>query len=187
MTYLALRAPLELKSAAGSTKLPSKFSGTAYSGGIVPTLGVVIDLSTTRVTGRMPLLSDHDRARTIGVVEASRVSGGQLLVEGKLFSDMPDSAAEKLAQLAVRGAPFELSVGLYAFTEQVIPAGQNVTVNSRQVSGPVTVLRNGHIREISVVTLGADPDAKATILSSGRRLPSSSEALARKRRAAERA
>ena len=50
-----------------------------------------------------------------------------------------------------------MSVGLYGFTREFVPAGKSVQVNGQTFNGPVNVLRNGQVREVSVVTLGADP------------------------------
>jgi hypothetical protein len=150
-----LAAPLELKAGAGA--LPDRFTGTAYSGGFVPDYEVVIDLASTTFNQKLPLLDNHYRGGIIGVVEGAASKGHRMTVSGRLFSDMPGSPAERIAQLAQRGVPFEMSVGLYAFTTESIPAGKSVNVNGQVFNGPVNVLRKGQVREVSIVTLGADP------------------------------
>ena len=50
-----------------------------------------------------------------------------------------------------------MSVGLYAFRREFVPAGQSIKVNNQTFQGPINVLRNGQVREVSIVTLGADP------------------------------
>ncbi len=152
---LRLGAPLELK--AGDSALPDRFTGTAYSGGFVPDYEVVIDLSTTTFNQKLPLLDNHYRGGIVGVVESAANKDNAMKVSGRLFSDMPGSPAERIAQLAQRGVPFEMSVGLYAFTTESIPAGKSVNVNGQVFNGPVNVLRKGQVREVSIVTLGADP------------------------------
>jgi hypothetical protein len=150
-----LGAPLELK--AGGSALPDRFTGTAYSGGFVPDYEVVIDLGTTTFNQKLPLLDNHYRGGIVGVVESASAKDHRMTVAGRLFSDMPGSPAERIAQLAQRGVPFEMSVGLYAFTTESIPAGKSVNVNGQVFNGPVNVLRKGQVREVSIVTLGADP------------------------------
>ena len=150
-----LAAPLELK--AGGSALPDKFSGTAYSGGFVPDYEVVIDLATTTFNQKLPLLDNHYRGGIVGVVESASAKDHRMVVGGRLFSDMAGSAAERIAQLAQRGVPFEMSVGLYAFNTEHVPAGKSVAVNGQVFNGPVNVLRKGQVREVSIVTLGADP------------------------------
>jgi hypothetical protein len=152
---IRLSAPLELR-AANDPKVPAQFSGVAYSGGLVPSFGCVIDISSTMLAQRMPLLMEHNRSDMIGVVETNSTAGKQITVGGKLFSDMPGTSAERLALLAQRGGVFQMSIGLFGYTEEVYPAGHAVTVNGKAMTGPVVVLRNGKVREVSIVTLGAD-------------------------------
>jgi hypothetical protein len=158
-----MSAPLELRAA--GNELPQRFSGQAYSGGLVPSYGIVIDLASTRYGARMPLLDSHMRSAIVGVIENAATTNHAMQVDGRLFSDMAGSAAERIAQLAQRGAPFQMSVGLYEFTVETVRAGIVVTVNGRQLTGPVDVLRNGLVREVSIVTLGADSDTSAAFLS----------------------
>lgn len=161
---IRLSAPLALAST-DSAKLPSQFTGVAYSGGVAPGHGVVIDVSTTQVPASMALLSEHDRTGIVGLVDDAAVSNGQIIVKGKLFSDMPGSQAERIAQQAQRGFPYQMSIGLFDYTEEDVPRGQTRVVNNQLVAGPVTVLRNGKVRECSVVTLGADPQTSAAFFS----------------------
>ena len=158
---IRLTAPLQLRAASDGKKLPSQFSGVAYTGGLVPSFGVVIDLASTTVPPVMPLLSEHVRTDMIGLVSSTRKQNDQLIVTGALYSDMAGTQAEKIAQLSQRGFPFQMSVGLFNFSEESVQAGQRVNVNGRDFVGPVTVLRNGAVRECSIVTLGADPDTEA--------------------------
>jgi hypothetical protein len=158
---LLLNAPLALKAGAGA--LPDRFTGTAYSGGFVPDYEVVIDLGTTTFNQKLPLLDNHYRGGIIGVVDQASARDHRMVVGGRLFSDMPGSPAERIAQLAQRGVPFEMSVGLYAFTTESIPAGKSVNVNGQVFNGPVNVLRKGQVREVSIVTLGADPGSSVQV------------------------
>lgn len=157
---IVLTAPLNFAAADGNA-IPGKFTGTAYSGGFVPGYGVVVDMATTQFATTMPLLADHDHAQIIGLVSDSKTNGTNLTVSGTLFSDMPGSRAEQIAQLAQRGMPFQMSIGLYGYNELYVPAGKSETVNGQQFQGPVTVLQNGKVREVSVVALGADPNTDA--------------------------
>ena len=185
MNHIELRTPLNLKETPAGT-LPGQFTGIAYSGGVVPAYGAVIDLASTAVAPTMPLLHEHQRDVIVGVVAAASIIDGNITVSGRLFSDMPGTAAEKIGQLAQRGAPFQLSVGLYGYSEQMLDAGQAATVNGRTLSGPVAILRRGTVREVSIVTLGADYESSARLFTSGR--PGGSlnlrEILARRRREA---
>ncbi len=166
MNAIHLKAPVALKPATAGC-LPTRFEGVAYSGGMVPSLGVVIDLASTTVADRLPLLHEHVRSAIIGAVISATNDRRQLSVEGELFSDMAGSQAEQIAQLAQRGAGFQMSVGLYNFTEQTVRLGEQLTVNGRTVVGPLTVLRSGVVREVSIVTLGADHNTSARLFGHG--------------------
>ena len=166
MTVIHLRAPVALKPATDG-ELPSRVTGVGYSGQLIPGMGCVIDLASTIVADRLPLLHEHDREAVVGAVTRAAVEGGALLIEGQLFSDMVGSKAEKIAQLAQRGAPFQMSVGLFGYVEATVRLGEVVTVNGATVAGPVTVLRGGTVREVSLVTLGADPNAVARLFGQG--------------------
>jgi hypothetical protein len=157
---ILLSAPLELK-ATDDAKLPTRFGGVAYSGGLVPGMGVVIDLASTRFNARIPILLQHDHEQPIGVADAAAIQNNQLVIGGRLFSDMTGSPAERVAMLAQRGMPYEMSVGIFDFNVERVPAGKSAAVNGATFQGPVTVLRSGAVREVSVVTLGADPETDA--------------------------
>lgn len=156
-----LGAPIELKPAAAGG-LPAKFSGTAYSGGFVPDYGIVIDMASTTYKQKMPLLDSHVRSEIIGVIDQAATQDFRMVVGGQVFSDMAGTPAERIAKLAQRGVPFEMSVGLYAYTREFVPQGKQATVNGQVFNGPVNVLRNGQVREVSIVTLGADPRTEST-------------------------
>ncbi len=160
MKTIQLESLISFRASTAGTALPSKFTGTAYSGGLIPSHGAVIDLSTTVVARRLPLLDSHVRSDIIGVVSATNVSG-ELVVSGSLFSDLAGSSAERIAARAVRGAPYQMSVGLFDYREVFLQAGQTMRVNGRDFTGPLTVLQSGTVREVSIVTLGADPQATA--------------------------
>ena len=163
--------------AATPDKLPSMFAGIAYTGAVIQRLALVIDIETTEVPATMVLLHEHSRTAIIGVVESATKRGGGLQVAGRLFSDIAGSTAERLAQLAMRGAPLQMSIGLFNFTEEFVPAGQVVTVGGKTVPGPVTVLKRGVIRECSIVTLGADSATSARLFSSASTHPAKGTVL----------
>ncbi len=160
-----LTAPLALDAAAAGA-LPSKFNGAAYTGASVHAGSCVIAVASTTVQCPMPLLNSHDRNDVVGLVQSASKQGGQILVAGNLYSDMAGSSSERIAQLAQRGFPFQMSVGVYDFREEWVPAGNTVKVNGQDFAGPICVLRSGKVRETSVVALGADGDTNAKFFNS---------------------
>lgn len=163
MDAIYFSAPLTLDAPAGD-ELPRNFKGTAYSGDRVPGYNVVIDLASAKVEQRMPLLLQHDHAIIIGNINEVGNSQAGLTVAGELFSDF-DAAAKDVALKAKRGVQYQMSVGAFNANAEFIPAGKNVTVNGREFSGPIDVLRDAYIRETSIVALGADSKARADIFS----------------------
>lgn len=140
---------------------PRNFTGTAYSGGVIPQYGwfgdVVIDLSTMKTpTKPVFALINHDTNQRAGKCELSQV-GGKIEVLGT-FSQST-SAGQQVAAEFAEGAPWEFSVGINAEFESfkkpklVEVNGQSVTVNG--------VFRNASVREVSFVPAGADPNTKA--------------------------
>lgn len=164
---IRLTAPVELRANGnGADALPSTFTGVAYSGGVAPSHNIVIDLDSTNVPESMALLYQHDHREIVGLVKgASKSADHQLIVAGSLFSDMAGSQAERIAQLSKREFPFQMSIGLFGYSEEWVPAGVSTTVNGRVIPGPITVLRNGTVRESSIVTLGADHRTSAQFFS----------------------
>lgn len=163
-SHISLTVPLALAAPQGAA-LPAQFSGIAYSGGQVPGYGCVIDLATTQFAATMPLLAEHNRSEIIGVIDSTTNDGANLTVSGKLFSDIPGSCGEQIAQCAVRGAPYQMSVGLFGYNELWVASGSSQLVNGQVFQGPVTVLQGGRVREVSVVALGADPNTDAQFFS----------------------
>lgn len=148
--------------------LPTQFQGVANSGQRMAS-GIVIDLAGTRLAERMPVLSEHRRDAIIGVVTSARIDAGRLLMAGKLFSDLGGTEAAGIAERAKRGAPYQLSVGLFDYRERFLGRNESATVNGKTVVGPASILTGGMVRECSIVTLGADHQAKALLFAHGQR------------------
>ncbi|MCC6193751.1 MAG: hypothetical protein IT518_04715 [Burkholderiales bacterium] len=162
LTPVAFTAPAVFrgKPAADAVR---EFSGVAYGGGVVtdhPFLdSVVFDLaSTTLVTPAAALYGHFDE---VGVIESASV-GERIEITGKLFADLAGNAA-KIASMADRGLPWQLSVGIWPGRIEEVRAGVKVALNGREIDGPVTVFRDNRVREVSFVSLGADHTTKATI------------------------
>lgn len=165
-TEIVLTSPLTLSAGKDAAVLPQQFSGVAYSGAMVQNWGaLVVDLATTRFDTPMPLLAEHGRSEIIGVIDAGTNDGASLTVSGKIFSDIAGSSGEQIAQCAVRGAPYEMSIGLFGYNETWVAAGSSLMVNGQLFNGPLTVLQNGRVREVSIVSLGADANTDAQLFS----------------------
>lgn len=171
---LYLTAPLAF-APAESDALPTRLTGVAYSGGLVNDWGgpVVIDLASTRVEATLPLLHEHQREAVIGTVRQLSNNGSALDLDAELFSDL-DPTAASIARKAQRGLHWQLSIGLFEADVSTLQNGA-VTLNGHTFQAPLTILRHGLVREVSVVALGADRATQAAFFAALARPLSSSE------------
>lgn len=151
-------APTVIRDEAG---LPKRFEGIAYSGGVIPGYGwngdSAIDLSTLKLPdGEIFALVDHDHQRRAGSLTA-RLVDNQIHVAGKFFAS--SDAGKEVAGLFAEGAPWQMSVGIQAKSQQtddkrpVNCNGQTLQLN--------TLFTDAHLREVSFVPVGADPSTSA--------------------------
>lgn len=144
--------------------IPTKFTGVAYTGGVVPNYGwygdVIIDLASAKVPdGQIFALIDHDYTKRAGKLTC-QLSGGSIIVNGEFFTN---EAGHEVASLFAQGAPWQLSVGVMAkpkrYDEKTL-----VTINggTHEVHA---VLHNAIIREVSFVPVGADPNTAVAAFS----------------------
>lgn len=166
-TALYLTAPLALDAPDGAA-LPSRLSGIAYSGGLASQWGaaLAIDLDSLTIEPRLPLLYEHQRETVVGTVEALEVRDGQLALRAALFSDIDETAAA-IARKAQRGLAWQLSIGVFDAQAEERARG-DLALNGRTLAAPLTVLRQGVLREVSIVALGADRHTTTDFFTAGR-------------------
>lgn len=140
---------------------PRRFSGTCYSGGVIPSYGfygdAVIDLSTLKApTKPIFALVNHDNNQRAGKLTLGSDGTRVWIADG---SFLPSAAGKQVSEEFAAGAPWEFSVGINAdvrrFDEptRIEVNGQTVTVD--------TVFSNARVREVSFVPAGADPNTEA--------------------------
>lgn len=173
---LYLGAPARIEAAApdaAAPDAPARFSGELYTGAAV--MGnVYVDLATLSVAPSVPVLYQHDAARVVGLFGAIHNDQQALRVTGELFSDA-DADARAIAAKARRGMRWQMSMGVFDYSCEDIPAGRAFSVNGREATGPAVVLRRGLLREGSIVALGADDATSATFFSTRAKRPASPE------------
>jgi len=154
-------------SAAPVAGAPRRFSGVAYSGGVIPNYGwlgdVAIDLDTLQNAQgeELPILVDHNQSID-GIAGKGRIfkaTGADglpfLAVEGELLQ--ATEAGSKIAALFAEGFPVQLSIGMQAKVREV---SEPITINGRQMT-VAAVFEDAAVREVSFVPVGADPDTQA--------------------------
>lgn len=148
------------------TRTEAAFDGDAYSGGLIrqpwSDCPVVMDLAGTRIAAQIPLLFNHYNSPDyrLGVMDVTN-TGKKLAVSGsidnetKLGSGIVSSGKKYQWQLSVGTGPAERM--------EYIAAGITVNVNGRDFAGPVNVVRECELREVSVVAVGADSNTHMRI------------------------
>ncbi len=153
--------------AAAEADTPRKFSGTAYSGGVVtdhPFFDrVAFDLATTKLETPAPALFGH--YEPVGVIRKAEL-GTSIEIAGDLFANLDDNA-KKIATFADQGMPWQMSVGIWPGRIEQVKAGAKVQLNGQSFEGPLTVFRDNRVREVSFVALGADHKTDANVFSIG--------------------
>ena len=149
----------------GKPRLP-RFEMTAYTGGQMMVAGfrgpIVVDLDGMQIPAKaIPIRLQHDVSRGIGHTDAVSKDGGQLVASGIVSRRTVD--ALEVVESGVNGFPWQASIGASADRLEVIKAGQPVSVNGQDFVGPLTVVRESKLSEISFVDLGADGATSATI------------------------
>lgn len=118
------------------------------------------DGMVTPSNGQVPLIDSHDRATVtniLGSVRGFRREGGQSI--GRAFFAR-DQKSYDSAQKVRDGHIDAVSVG-YAVEDAVwVPEGERTVVNGREYQGPLKVSKRWHLREVSLVAVGADQFAK---------------------------
>lgn len=153
-----------------------RFSMTAYTGGAMILSGwshpVVIDTAGLQVgTKSRPILMNHDANRIVGHTEEVGVARGVLTITG-IISGV-GSAAREVVGASDNGFPWQASLGAFVRRVVYVPEGKTVTANGREFVGPIYVVRQAILGEVSFVPLGAD-DATTAKVEAGR-IPVSGE------------
>lgn len=143
--------------------LKGEISGVAYTGAVIPSYGFynnfIVDLSTLTIAKeKTPILKDHDMGKVAGHGLVT-LEDGKILINGKI--SQKTSHGQEIIGLAEEGFEWELSIGVF---DGQLEEVEGVEVNGIHLNHGY-VLRNGILREVSVVSLGADKDTEATIFS----------------------
>lgn len=149
-------------------KVPS-FEAIAYNGGILKLKGfdrpIVVDLATMEKPRQdIPLLREHDPARPIGHLNRVQVTATSIIVAGAISGVSEE--ANIAIEMSKRGYSWQASIGAHPGTLEPIDAGKRVRVNGRDFDGPIYVSRGSTLRELSLVTLGADASTEVRIAAS---------------------
>ncbi len=156
---------------AGADGQPAKpalprFTMVAYTGGPMRLAGwrhpVVVDLAGLRIPAQhRPIRLGHDAAQGVGHTDTIRVEAGMLIASGVVSRDT--AAAREVVTSSRNGFPWQASIGASVGEHEFVREGQTVHVNGQTFQGPLNVVRNATLGEISFVDLGADGNTSAAI------------------------
>jgi hypothetical protein len=158
-------APANVK-AATKKKGPPTFDADAYTGGAMELDGwthpVVIDYDGLDITKKSrPVLRDHDPTLPLGHTTHIGVDRGILKAKGVISAS--GKHVREVVDAAKQNFPWQVSVGAKVLKNQFVPEGETARANGRTFDGPVNIARRTALREISLLTLGADDDTSARI------------------------
>lgn len=163
LSPVAFMAPVEFAQKDDAAAPKRGFSGVAYGGGIITDHWlfdrVVFDLATTRLATPAPALYQHDTP--VGVIR-NAVIDGRIAIDGDLFADIHDDA-KMIAEMADRGLPWQMSVGIFPGRVEDVRSGSKVSLNGQSFDGPLTVFRDNRVREVSFCAIGADGQTEAHV------------------------
>jgi len=164
---LTFTGKCEIQAAAeGDGKKLPRFQMVAYSGGVMQVgwwdAPVVVDLAGMSVPSQnRPVRLQHNASEGVGHTERIEVLNGELRAEG-VISRATD-AARDVAESAKNGFPWQASIGASVRKYEFVKSGQAVLVNGKTFTGPVYVMRETVLGEISFVDLGADGKTNAVV------------------------
>lgn len=160
---LATGSLIELKPGAGDS--PRAFKMLAYTGAIVSRWygRLVFELKGIQFKQVTPALKDHDGRAIVG--QSSKVSLTSEGLEAEGFVLKSTEAAKEVTRLADENYQWQVSAGLEVLKIERLLDGEVATVNGQQVSGPLYIARESKLREMSFLSVGADGDTSAEILS----------------------
>lgn len=170
MNKLTLDANVNLLAAAeveGEGQEPLRFEIEAYTGNAIRQAwsreAIVIDLAGMAIKQELPIVLGHDYSldAILGQTTSVRVEAGKLLVEGEIIAT--GEKAQQVAELARKGYKWQASVGADVQRHAKIAADATVEINGSLHQGPLRVVKASSLREVSIVTLGADADTRVAI------------------------
>lgn len=142
-----------------------RFTGVAYSGGVIPAYGflgdVAIDLATLQNPDaqNIPVLINHatEIESIAGKGNLMRI-GNALHITGELTQ--ATQAGKQIAALMAEGYPLQLSVGMQASLRETLEATRAQQLNGQTLQVRA-VFEQARIIEVSFVPTGADPHTSA--------------------------
>lgn len=130
----------------------------AYSGAKMSVSGydlpIVLDLAGMRFGNSLVANLDHDYTRRVGNVVARSVQNGALLLSTDI--NAATASAMEVENSIAKGFKWQASIEAIPTKADRLVEGQSVSINGREVSGPVYVVRKSTLKGFAFVSHGAD-------------------------------
>lgn len=152
--------------ASGDGKRQPRFEINAFNGDAMRLPGyplpVVVDIRGMQFNRQVPILRDHNETKPVGhgVV---RVAADKKSVDVNGVISARSEDAEFIIAHADGGFPWQASIGAQPEEMHFLPPGQKEEVNGRVHEGPVIIADRTRLKEVSIVSLGADGTTSTAI------------------------
>jgi hypothetical protein len=123
-----------------------------------------VNLQKAKRGSRFSILREHNPYRILGAGTVSADDKG-IWVDGS-FS-MASRDGKEIAGLLADGVPLQASISIDSVKGEEVSSGESTEVNGKTVKGPVFVARKSRLREVSIVSLGADANTSAIAAADG--------------------
>lgn len=120
---------------------------------------VVHDLDGMQVKPRIPVDYNHNSDEIVGYANRFNTESGNLEISGALTPSKFDRQprASEIIDKSEQGVPWEMSISFPGDMKiEEVPDGQQVVVNQREFTGPLTVIREWPLRSVAVTPIGQD-------------------------------
>jgi phage major head subunit gpT-like protein len=145
-----------------------RFALTAYTGRAIRQSWsrnpIVVDLAGMDTkTNVVSIMYGHqyDISAALGQADSIDNSMEDLALSGNLIGE--GEIYDRVVSYAKKGWKFQASIGADVNRIENVAAGETVTVNGREFTGPISVVRSSMLREVSVVMFGADASTTVQI------------------------
>ncbi len=126
---------------------------------------MIIDMENLGLRSNpLPVLREHDTLLVAGT--GKRVEGETALVFEGEFSETTETAEEIKNLIQKDKIKFESSIRVVPKAIDYIDKGSSAEINGQTVKGPLQVLRNNEVSEVSFVLFGRDPNTSGKIVAS---------------------
>lgn len=161
-----LRMSAELKlTSNGDNAKTAKVTLVARTGDAIdsPWFGrFVHDFAGMSAKPRIPIDYAHDPEDSIGYLNKFETGSGDLVCSGAIV--LVGHEVNEVVQKMQAGVPYEASIEFGDdFVMEYVPEGFSVTVNGRDIAGPLTVIRQWTLKAVAICKFGLDGGTSAEL------------------------